>query len=153
MAIDRKTAGLHDENIGPATFSKMRKIIPPMVKRSSLAWPSGTSKCLQMLCASGRFAVPEKILKRSSCNDCSRTVKIKTFSQAKNKMSDVETLRFRGTRTFRARFGPCEDTCRAKLFRKRRFVRPETRQRLGAPTLGPGKPQTPPNRAPPARLL
>src|SRR5260370_34376112 len=58
-----------------------------------------------------------------------------------------------GLRTFRARLGPCEDTCRAKLFRKRRFVRPETRQRLGAPSLGSGKLQTPPNRYPPARLL
>src|ERR1700726_3742737 len=106
-----------------------------------------------MLCASGRFAVPEKILKRSSCNDCSRTVKIRRFLRQKLKWVNVETLRFRGLRTFRARFGPCEDTCRAKLFRKRRFVRPETRQRLGAPTLGSGKLQTPPNRYPPARLL
>src|SRR5258707_13814940 len=65
----------------------------------------------------------------------------------------VETLRFRGLRTFRARFGPCEDTCRAKLVRTRRFVRPETRQRLGAATLGSGKALTPADPHPAARLL
>src|SRR5258706_3569491 len=65
----------------------------------------------------------------------------------------VETLRFRGLRTLRARFGPCEDTCSAKLFRKRRFVRPETRHRLGAATLGSWKLPTPPKRYPPRSPL
>src|SRR5581483_2526780 len=45
-----------------------------------------------------------------------------------------------------------EHTSRAKLFRKRRSGRPETRQRPAAPSRGSGKHQTPPNRYPPARL-
>src|SRR6266849_8105889 len=46
-----------------------------------------------------------------------------------------------------------ERTSRARLSRKRRPDRAETQQRLGAPSLGSGKFQTPPNRYPPARLL
>src|SRR6266851_9982150 len=46
-----------------------------------------------------------------------------------------------------------ERTCRARHSRKRRSDRAETQQRLGAPSLGSGKHQTPPNRYPPARLL
>src|SRR6266481_366208 len=46
-----------------------------------------------------------------------------------------------------------ERTCRARQSRKRRSDRAETQQRLGAPSLGSGKLQTPPNRYPPARLL
>src|ERR1700676_2922955 len=52
-----------------------------------------------------------------------------------------------------ARFLQRGDTYRAKLFRKRRSSRAETQQRLGAPSLGSGKLQTPPNRYPPTRLL
>src|SRR5712691_2311648 len=51
---------------------------------------------------------------------------------------------------------PCasnERTPRARWSRKRRSDRAETRQRLGAPSLGSGKLQTPPNRYPPAKLL
>ena len=46
-----------------------------------------------------------------------------------------------------------ERTSRARQSRKRRSDRAETQQRLGAPSLGSGKLQTPPNRYPPARLL
>ncbi len=46
-----------------------------------------------------------------------------------------------------------ERTCRARVSRKQRSDRPETQQRLGAPSLGSGKLQTPPNRYPPTRLL
>src|SRR5271169_951150 len=46
-----------------------------------------------------------------------------------------------------------ERTCHARESRKQRSDRPETQQRLGAPALGSGKLQTPPNRYPPARLL
>src|SRR5271157_847607 len=45
------------------------------------------------------------------------------------------------------------DTWPAKVSRRRRPGHAETRQRLGAPLLGSGKLQTPPNRYPPARLL
>src|SRR6516225_152711 len=44
-------------------------------------------------------------------------------------------------------------TSSAKWSRRRRSDRAETRQRLGAPSLGSGKLQTPPNRYQPARLL
>jgi hypothetical protein len=46
-----------------------------------------------------------------------------------------------------------ERTCHARVSRKQGSDRSETQQRLGAPSLGSGKLQTPPNRYPPARLL
>src|SRR5215831_6003274 len=49
--------------------------------------------------------------------------------------------------------GPDHDTGRETPSRKRKSDRAETQQRLGAPLLGSGKLQTPPNRYPPARLL
>ncbi len=55
--------------------------------------------------------------------------------------------------TQRTRFSFCAHTCSAKLYRRRRSDRAGTRQRLGAPLLGSGKHQTPPNRYQPARLL
>src|SRR6266849_7063405 len=141
-----------------------------------------------MLCANTGFAVPEKILNRSSfttlappeqlklSNSCfgqSRKLTVKAQSQKQGKVSRVfhlspffqlltvdcsllrrdaeaeSTTRLQTT----LRGASNERTCRARHSRKRRSGRAETQQRLGAPSLGSGKLQTPPNRYPPARLL
>src|SRR5229473_7090188 len=117
-----------------------------------------------MLSASIGFAVPEKILNRSSFTTLALRV---TTQQPHHPASAPEPERSSTTgwtrkdaeeeSTTRLQIIPrCasdERTCRARLSRKRRSGRAETQQRLGAPSLGSGKLQTPPNRYPPARLL
>src|SRR5215467_3637189 len=73
-----------------------------------------------------------------------------------HRFNSVETLKedsTSSTRGFIPRYAFDERTCRARESRRRRSDRAETQQRLGAPSLGSGKLQTPPNRYPPARLL
>src|SRR5215469_7497763 len=70
-----------------------------------------------------------------------------------NLCGDAEEDSTSRTRAFIERCASHERTCRARVSRKRRSDRAETQQRLGAPSLGSGKFQTPPNRYPPARLL
>src|SRR5919109_1544805 len=98
-----------------------------------------------MLSASTGFAVPEKILNRSSFT-----------APVVDGLLFLETLKADSTSRTRALTERCasyERTRRARESRKRRSDRAETQQRLGAPSLGSGKFQTPPNRYPPARLL
>src|SRR6266403_2058150 len=137
--------------------------ISPSLKRPSSALPSGTSKCLQMLSANTGFAVPEKILNRSSFTTlalrvttqqphqlaCQRTGKIIESKMTRRDAEAESTTRGQ----ISLRCASDERTCRARWSRKRRSDRAETQQRLGAPSLGSGKLQTPPNRYPPARLL
>src|SRR5438105_6925582 len=135
-----------------------------------------------MLSASTGLAVPEKILNRSSftagvllhvrvfaaslVSASGRDAQTKTF-QAKSDPAMLQPLTVDGllwletlkvdspahTPGFTRRCASYERTCRARESRKRRSGRAETQQRLGAPSLGSGKFQTPPNRYPPARLL
>src|SRR5580704_12699279 len=117
-----------------------------------------------MLSASGRFAVPEKILKRSSFTALALH-QLLGLQTSRPKFAFNNQLfgswRRRGSTEDKRRtqigFNECpafyERTCRARVSRKQRSDRPETQQRLGAPALGSGKLQTPPNRYPPARLL
>jgi hypothetical protein len=63
---------------------------------------------------------------------------------------DAERIEQKRHAQLKAQSEPDAYTDRAKLSRKRRSGRSETQQRLGAPTLGSGKLQTPPNRYPPA---
>src|SRR5277367_3525894 len=113
-----------------------------------------------MASARGGFAVPVKILKRSS---------FKPHSQGSPLCDDAEQNwaevwanggEERNQRTKRGckfsrsrRASRTAHICSAKVIRKQRSDRAGTRQQLGAPSLGSGKHQTPPNRYPPARLL
>src|SRR5271154_845473 len=119
-----------------------------------------------MLSARGRFAVPEKILKRSSCTsswlhaldrqsiqgDAIKATANSATWPRKNELAheDAERIEQKRQAQLKAQSEPDAYTDRAKLSRKRRSGRSETQQRLGAPTLGSGKLQTPPNRYPPA---
>ena len=120
-----------------------------------------------MASANPGLAVPLKILKRSSFTENPQSVRSNqsaveakaasvpelecTWSECGqgNTENRRETLRVRP----RTQFSTIAHTFSAKLFRRRRPGRAETRQRLGAPLLGSGKLQTPPNRYQPARLL
>src|SRR5580704_9245770 len=119
-----------------------------------------------MLSARGRFAVPEKILKRSSFTKLALR-QISFWARTLPGPNSLSTLnnsvlwRRCGSTEAKQRtqiyFNGCpafyERTCRARVSRKQRSDRPETKQRLGAPSLGSGKLQTPPNRYPPTRLM
>src|SRR2546421_12556112 len=116
-----------------------------------------------MLSARVGFAVPEKILNRSSFTTlalrvatqrphhvaCNQTGKSSTTGWTRRGAEAESTTRLQIT----LRCASNERTCRARQSRKRRSGRAETQQRLGAPSLGSGKLQTPPNRYLPARLL
>src|SRR6266849_5928348 len=115
-----------------------------------------------MLSASTGFAVPEKILNRSSFTAPvlrAATQRPHTFSCLARMIPNsrwtrrVAEGRFQNARRITWRCASYERTSRARESRKRRSDRAETQQRLGAPSLGSGKLQTPPNRYPPARLL
>src|SRR5580658_7897052 len=119
-----------------------------------------------MLSARGRFAVPEKILNRSSFTKLAlRQISFWACTllgpNLPSTLNNLVLWRRCGSTEAKQRtqiyFNGCpafyERTCHARESRKQRSDRPETQQRLGAPALGSGKLQTPPNRYPPARLL
>src|SRR5215472_18636328 len=117
-----------------------------------------------MLSASAGFAVPEKILNRSSFTTpvlrAATLERLRMLSSMARMISnsrwtrrDAEGRFHASTRGFTPRYASYERTVRARVSRKRRSDRAETQQRLGAPSLGSGIFQTPPNRYLPARLL
>src|SRR5258708_21418302 len=117
-----------------------------------------------MLSASIGFAVPEKILNRSSFKTLALRV---TTQQPHHPASATEPERSSTTgwtrrdaeaestthRQIILRCASNERTSRERQSRKRRAGRAETQQRLAAPSPGSGNLQTPPNRDPPPRLL
>src|SRR6185437_2169968 len=128
--------GCTTKTSAPRTFSKIWKRVSPSEKRPCSARPTGTPRKWQIACVRAEFAVPQNTLNLSSPKACPlvlRTVIGSGLSRRRAIPARVRTFAWR------------ESPPRTRSL-------PGTLGRLGAPALGFGILQTPPNRYPPARL-